>query len=382
MGLFSTHVEREELGSGRFRSTLHIKKIAHRRNGVLRRIKAEWAQGDANFPHVALDADTLCYTAGDGMRRLCPTGDPARYFEIGGPMLYLGGKWQKVALGQATRSANRISWQTANADLNILHGGHFIKLEIPLKNGWQPPTGRVAFPVGLNGLTRDGSDLLADGKVVMRMNAPNVYDAANPADIRDVGVTFPLVSGQRYALLTLPDLTGMASPVIDPTFTDGPGGDVTTSKDTNPRSNAPTYNYGTSWDLAGYQGVGLIKFDLSSIDAAMDCSSATMSLYHYASTTTNRAGTAYVYSVASGNAAWIEGARVALAAAGLVVGDASLTVNQAGGTIAIVIDDEATKEMVTGTYSYDIKCLLADGTSQQLTGNATFSVTDAVTVTV
>lgn len=48
MGLFSTHVEREELGSGRFRSTLHIKKIAHRRNGVLRRIKAEWAQGDAN----------------------------------------------------------------------------------------------------------------------------------------------------------------------------------------------------------------------------------------------------------------------------------------------------------------------------------------------
>ena len=56
--------------------------------------------------------------------------------------------------------------------------------------------------------------------------------------------------------------------------------------------------------------------------------------------------------------------------------------NQAGGTIAIVIDDEATKEMVTGTYSYDIKCLLADGTSQQLTGNATFSVTDAVTVTV
>jgi hypothetical protein len=68
--------------------------------------------------------------------------------------------------------------------------------------------------------------------------------------------------------------------------------------------------------------------------------------------------------------------------AGLVVGDASLTVDQAAGTIAIVIDDEATALMVSGTYSYDVKCLLADGTSQQLTGNATFTVQDAVTATV
>lgn len=68
--------------------------------------------------------------------------------------------------------------------------------------------------------------------------------------------------------------------------------------------------------------------------------------------------------------------------AGLVAADASLTVSQAAGTIAIVIDDEATAEMVNGTYSYDVKCLLADGTSQQLSGNATFTVADAVTETV
>lgn len=66
-------------------------------------------------------------------------------------------------------------------------------------------------------------------------------------------------------------------------------------------------------------------------------------------------------------------------AAGLVVGDAALTVNQSAGTVAIVIDDEATVCLVAGTYSWDIKCLLADGTSQQLSGAATFSVTDAVT---
>jgi hypothetical protein len=68
--------------------------------------------------------------------------------------------------------------------------------------------------------------------------------------------------------------------------------------------------------------------------------------------------------------------------AGLVVGDASLTVDQAAGTIAIVIDDEATALMVSGTYSYDVKCLLTDGTSQQLSGSAVFTVQDAVTATV
>lgn len=68
--------------------------------------------------------------------------------------------------------------------------------------------------------------------------------------------------------------------------------------------------------------------------------------------------------------------------AGLVAADASLTVSQAAGTIAIVIDDEATAEMMNGTYSYDVKCLLADGTSQQLSGSATFTVADAVTETV
>jgi hypothetical protein len=70
------------------------------------------------------------------------------------------------------------------------------------------------------------------------------------------------------------------------------------------------------------------------------------------------------------------------AEAGLAAADASLTVSQAAGTIAIVIDDEATAELVAGTYSYDVKCLLADGTSQQLSGAATFTVQDAVTETV
>jgi hypothetical protein len=47
-----------------------------------------------------------------------------------------------------------------------------------------------------------------------------------------------------------------------------------------------------------------------------------------------------------------------------------------------VIDDEATALMVSGTYSYDVKCLLTDGTSQQLSGSAVFTVQDAVTASI
>jgi hypothetical protein len=66
---------------------------------------------------------------------------------------------------------------------------------------------------------------------------------------------------------------------------------------------------------------------------------------------------------------------------GIVVGDASLTVSQSGGTVAIVIDDEATAEMLVNLLSYDIKCLLQDGSSQQLTAG-TMLVTDTVTETI
>lgn len=275
--LFNTHVEREELGGGRFRDTIHIKKIAHRRNGTLRRIRTDWEQGDANFPHVALDADTLCYVAADGMRRLCPTADPQRYFEIGAPFVYTGNKWNKIGMRQAKRDKKRVSWQSANADLNIIHGGHFIKLEIPLKGGWQPPTGRVAFPVGLNGLTRSGGNLLADGKVVMSMQAPNVYDAANPMDVRDVGVTFPLVGGQRYALLTLPDLTGMASPVIDPTFTDQPGADD--GRDCHTTAGQPNTNYnGGNFLFYDKSRRCFAAFNLATIPAGATVTAATLTL--------------------------------------------------------------------------------------------------------
>jgi hypothetical protein len=66
-----------------------------------------------------------------------------------------------------------------------------------------------------------------------------------------------------------------------------------------------------------------------------------------------------------------------LNATAATAGQASLTVDQAAGTIAIVIADEATTLLAASTYGYDVKCLLADGTTQQLThGMASITLTE------
>jgi len=98
--------------------------------------------------------------------------------------------------------------------------------------------------------------------------------------------------------------------MIDPTFTDGYGGDVTTAKDTSVAAGgAAANNYGASDALFvrnGTQYKALLEFDLSSIPSDATCDSATLYTYKY---TTAAAGavTVTVYSIASGNDSWPEG---------------------------------------------------------------------------
>jgi hypothetical protein len=61
---------------------------------------------------------------------------------------------------------------------------------------------------------------------------------------------------------------------------------------------------------------------------------------------------------------------------------ASLTVDHSGGTVAIVIGDDLDFAAYSGTHSYDVKCLLADGTSQLLAGSAAFAISLTETATV
>jgi hypothetical protein len=61
---------------------------------------------------------------------------------------------------------------------------------------------------------------------------------------------------------------------------------------------------------------------------------------------------------------------------------ASLTVNQAGGTVAIVIQDNLDFASYVGSNSYDVKCLLADGTSVLLSSSSLFTIALTETRTV
>lgn len=279
-----------DLGNRRFQNTHSMCPIAFQNAGSYQRIDPKFVSGDANFPHVVEVARLKMYTAGDGLRRICPTGDPAVWFEIGAPYIKPAATWQKVTINAFTRTANRLFSVNTNVDVSIWFGGHFAKLEFELKGGYVPPNGQFAFPVGLNGLTRTGDTLYANGVPVMTLNKPVVYDAANKLDIRQITYVYAVVSGQAYILFTLPSLAGMARPVVDPTLTLQP--DATAGKDATLHGST---NYGTLIQLfvgenknespGVYRSV--IQFDLTSIPSSSTVTAATLSLWLYSS------GTAY-----------------------------------------------------------------------------------------
>lgn len=289
MTLLTTIAELDELGGGRFRQSLRIKPIAWRdASGNLRRIVADWADGDALYPHVVTESRLRVLTAANGDRRICPVpGDLEAWFSISRPFVKVGGVWQQPSLGTFTRTANMLQAETANVLTRLYHGGHFVKAGFLLKNGWVPEDRQFAFRVGLNGLTRDGGALLYDGAPVMHLRRPVVYDYDNSPDVREIPFQFVQLSGAWYALFTLPDLAGMSRPVVDPTLDLQP--DDTTGKDTQLYAGAATTNYGTDTEnlISGDRQFfdiyrSLIQFDLSSIPADATCDSAELILYQHA----------------------------------------------------------------------------------------------------
>lgn len=313
MTIIGTHAERKHLGGGRYRLTLHPKCIAFRDDqGKLCRNECDWEDsGIPGRPHIVTKAPFMVSVADDGMRRIHPTRENDRYFEIGAPYVKIGGVWEQVGFSGASCQGNRITWSKPQADLSVTMGGHFIKMEIELKGGYVPPDGGFAFPVGLTGLTRSGGQIKADGVTVMRLRKPNVYDADNPMDVRPVAHRFMQIGGQWYVLFTLPDLAGMARPVVDPTLELQP--DATAGIDTwlSGYSGAEDSSSGISvnlmiGELDGYVGYitrALIKFDLSSLPTDAVISSATLSLYCGEDYSTN----VRTFRVYRQKRAWVEG---------------------------------------------------------------------------
>ena len=278
MDIVNACAERESLGGNSYRSVLHVKPIAYLSGGSYLRSNHDFEQGDATWPHVVTRAPMMMSVGADGLRRIHPTRELDRYLEVGAPYVKPATNWTKVAFGTATRSANRIAWHRAEADLAVTFAGHFVKLDIELLGGYVPPNGQFAFPVGLTGLTRSGGRILRDGVEVMHLRAPDVYDAANTEDRRPIANEFVKVGNQWYALFTLPSLTGMSRPVVDPTFEVQP--DAAAGKDTYIASASADTNYGTSQDL-DMPATGqpcLVQFDLSSLAADVVVTATTLYL--------------------------------------------------------------------------------------------------------
>jgi hypothetical protein len=265
--------------------------------------------GIQDRPHLVTAAPFLTSIANDGARRIHPTREADRYFEIGAPFVRVAGDWTQIQLGAPERSANLLTWTRQNANLYITHGGHFLKLGILLKNGWTPEGGQFAFPLALQGLTRDGGQLLADGQPVMRVRRPIVYDYDNPFDRREMAHQFTQLAGQWYVLFTLPDLAGMSRPLVDPTLDLQPD---SSGEDTFLASNATTTNYGTDTSI-DVRGAGSItrrfclRFDLSSIDGADTCDSANLYLYAQAPPAPDSTCNNAVHLMLGNNRNWTEG---------------------------------------------------------------------------
>lgn len=302
--------ERDDLGGGRVRHTQYLRPICYHTGANLARISTAWIDsGIVDRPHLIAASDLMVSVSDTGLRRIHPTRDPNIFIEIGGPVVKIGGTWTRVPFASATRAANTITWHRTQADLRITHGGHYCKLDLELLGGYVPEGNLVAFPVGLTGLTRNGVRILSGNNVVALLRAPEVYDAANPeAAHRAIGYEFASLAGQPYIVMTLPPLTGISRPVVDPTLTLQP--DAAAGIDTDHRSGSADTNYGTVTTLnmannfSSITRSGFIKFDLTSIPSGAVVTAGTLTLTHAGGASLNC--TINVHQIMAANSGWTE----------------------------------------------------------------------------
>ena len=283
--LLTDHVEQTQVGRN-ITNVIHMRPIAYQGGGILRPIATDWADsGIGERPHMVANAKLQVSTGNDGTRRIHPTREADRWIELGSPYVKVGGTWKQVSLGTPSRAGHTLTWTRAQTITSVTHAGHYIKLAIEMRNGWVPEDNLIAFPVGIQGLTRNGSQILREGVPVLSLRKMHIYDAVNELDTLPIAHQFTNLGGNPYLLLTLPDTSGMTRPVIDPTLPLQPDG--TDGLDTYMITNSADGNKGAEVLLwtgehnsgANLRGRGLIKFDLSTLPDAAVISAATFSLY-------------------------------------------------------------------------------------------------------
>jgi hypothetical protein len=255
------------------------------------------------FAHQCTTLRHAIHIGSTGTRRWYPRRDKAEYVEFGRLQSWSGTAWGNVTLGTPVRTANKITWTSTAFGLSLTNDWHKIKLEATLKT--EAARRRLRWAVTLSGLTYNAGDLvsIADGIVVGHVDAPVAWDATGSIDNPNVTITTTYAAGY---IEFGGNLAGAVLPItIDPTLTDGYGGDVTTYCDTYLRSSAGDTNYATDaiWRHSTAY-TPLIQFDVSTIPDTATIDSATLYLYKNASGGINHTG--YLYPILSANSGWTE----------------------------------------------------------------------------
>jgi len=215
-----------------------------------------------------------------------------------------GGSWRALNLPAAVWKSQGAEWDMTDVYASITNTWHRIKSEFILKTSAAPT--RLRFAISFTGLTYSHStgDLTSttDGLVWGRIDKPTAKDA-NGADV-PVTATYDGTYIEWSA-----NVTGATYPItVDPTFTDGYGGDATTYFD------CYTYIAGADADKsidthieirgtgAGTSN-GLIKFTLSAL-AGVTTTSRTLSLFSSTQDWSNL--TVNVYRILVANSGWTE----------------------------------------------------------------------------
>lgn len=235
-----------------------------------------------------------------GQRRWYPRRDiSTEYVEIT-QIQYYTNRWRTLTLPTPVWRNNFAEWDMKNLYVSITHTWKQIKTSFILKNS--TAYSRIRFAVTLVGLTMTDWKLYSttDNEYVGNIDPPTATDAN--------GTNVPVTSTYANGYIEWSVQTGgYTYPIdVDPTFTDGYGGDIQTYADTYLSSSAQSTNYGTNTGLAVTKTtrVSLLRFDLSSISSSATCDSATLTMTIAVAQAS--ACTLHVYRLAAANTDWIE----------------------------------------------------------------------------
>jgi hypothetical protein len=245
-----------------------------------------------------------------GTRRWMPRRNyPTEYIEFGRLQSWTGAAWVDVNLGTAVRTGNAIAWDTTNFSLALTNNWHRIKIEAVLKT--EVARRRLRWPVSLSGLTYNAGALtsIADGVVVGHVDKPIAWDANGSNQNRNVTIVTTYSGGY---LEFGGDLSLVVLPItIDPTFTDGPGGDVTSSFDSYVNEAGPDSMYGAAtllylWRQGGANRLNsLVKFDFSGIPGGVTINARTLYFYQYINGALASANIP-IYRILVADSGWLE----------------------------------------------------------------------------